>query len=388
MMRRVATGLERLVGDPPSWLAAGRCGMLTNPTGVNDRLESAIDLLHAHSGITLTTLLGPEHGVRGDAQAGDHVSGGIDRRTGLPVYSLHGETRSPTAEMLDGIDILLVDLQDIGARFTTYISTVALVIDACAVHGKEVMILDRPNPLGGNLVAGNILEPAYTSFVGIHPIPIIHGLTLGEFALLYAADTGLPLPKIVTLDNWNPTSRYDDTGLPWIQPSPNLPTLDSVTAFPATCLLEGTVLSEGRGTTRPFELVGAPWLDADALAASLNSRSLDGVRFRAAWFTPSFSKHAGVRCGGVQLHVTDIRVFDAVRTGLAILEAARDEGPDHFAWIPPAGEHHFIDLLAGTSALRSAIDARQSTTDLADRWQAEADHFRHVRKPYLLYERR
>ena len=384
-MAAVTTGLERLLASPPTGLIGKRLGLLTNPSGIDHRLRSAVNLLAAHPDFQLTALYGPEHGVRGASQAGEHVGAGIDPVTGLPAYSLYGENRSPSAVMLDPIDTLIVDLQDVGVRFTTYISTVALVLDACARHGKEVVILDRPNPLGGARVAGNMLEPAFTSFVGMHTIPILHGLTIGEFGRLWARDHNQPAPVVVTMEGWTRDLWYDQTDLPWVFLSPNLPTLDSVILYPATCLIEGTVLSEGRGTTRPFELIGAPWIDPEILANALTGLGLAGIGFRPVSFTPTFSKHQGVACGGVQIHIFDREALDAMRLGLALLATLKSLYPNDFAWLPQHGERHFIDLLAGSASVRETIDRGDSIDDLLGSWAADAAAFQEERSDILHY---
>jgi uncharacterized protein YbbC (DUF1343 family) len=384
-MNGVTPGLERFLADPPENARGGRIGVLTNPSGIDRLLRSTVDLLIDHPKLHVTALFGPEHGVRGEAQAGEHVGGRVDCQTGLPVHSLYGENRAPTAEMLNDIDIMVIDLQDIGVRYATYLSTVALAIDACSVHKKQVIVLDRPNPLGGNRLAGNIVEPAFASFVGIHPIPILHGLTIGEFGKRWARDHQLDQPIVVTMDGWNREMWFDQTGLPWAPPSPNLPTLDSVTLYPATCLVEGTILSEGRGTTRPFEIVGAPWIVPRDLANSLASIGLDGIGFRPLSFTPIFSKHRGERCGGVQMYVHNREEFDAVAFGPRLLATIQGLYPGLFAWLPPTDDDYFIDKLAGSSSLRTTIDAGGSIDELLDHWRIQSDDFGASRADILLY---
>jgi len=382
----IATGLDRLLQQPPPEVSGARIGLLTNPSGIDRNLRSTVDLVTGHEALEVTALYGPEHGVRGEAQAGEHVEGGIDSRTGLPVFSLYGATRTPTQAMLDAFDVMIIDMQDIGARFTTYISSVAHLIDACDAAEKGVVILDRPNPLGGGVVAGNLLDPAFASFVGIHRIPIRHGLTIGEFGRLWARDHGRTDPVVMTMNGWSRDMWYDQTGLPWVPPSPNLPTLDSVIAFPATCLIEGTNLSEGRGTTRPFEWIGAPWIDPPDLVDALHGLGLDGVMFRPVSFTPSFSKHAGTRCGGIQIHVHDREAFDAVGLGPHLLATFKRLYPQHFAWLEPHEGRYFIDLLAGGSTLRETIDSGEPVDSLLATWLGEAAAFRRDRSDILLYD--
>ncbi len=384
-MSTVELGCERLLADPARHLGGARVGLLTNPSGIGRDLRTTIERFDEHPAVELVALFGPEHGVRGEAQAGEHVAASRDPRSGLPIHSLYGDTRSPTAEMLADVDVIVVDLQDIGVRYTTYLSTLAYVISACAMHETEVVILDRPNPLGGTTVRGNILERGFASFVGVHTMPILHGLTIGEFGRLWARDKALPDPTVVTMRGWNRDRYYDDTSLPWVLPSPNLPTLDSVLVYPATCLFEGTNLSEGRGTTRPFELFGAPWIDPDALAAELRSLDPPGVGFRPVFFTPSFSKHAGQRCGGVQLHITARRALESVELGVQLLRVVSRIAPDRFSWLSPTDGHFFTDLLCGTDQVRQAIDARADVRPILDRWATESRAFDEARADILLY---
>lgn len=385
-MTEVITGLEQALRNPPKALTGRRLGLLTNPSGIGRTLRSTIDLFHSHPGLDLRVLYGPEHGVRGEAQAGEHIAGGRDLRTGLPIHSLYGETRIPTPDMLQGIDALAIDLQDIGVRYATYLSTVAHVLTTCNAHGAEVIVLDRPNPLGGAYIAGNVLDPAFASFVGIHTIPICHGLTIGEFALLWCRDHGLSPPAIIPMSGWSRTMTYDATGLPWVFPSPNLPTLDSVTIYPATCPIEGTTLSEGRGTTRPFEIIGAPWIEPHELADRIASLGIPEISARPLYFTPTFSKHAGTRCGGVQFVITDRRAFDSVRFGVLLIQLLRDLGGDEFGWIQSKGERSFIDLLYGTDEVRHAIESGAKLNELIRRWRDEAQAFADRRSAVLLYD--
>jgi uncharacterized protein YbbC (DUF1343 family) len=384
-MTHVDSGLDHFLANPPDVALGSRLGLLTNPSGIDHTFRSAIDLILEHPKLNLVALFGPEHGVRGEAQAGEHVEAGTDPRTGLPAHSLYGDTRRPTAEMLDGIDVMVVDLQDIGVRYATYLSSIAYVIDACADHGKQVVILDRPNPLGGTMVGGNLLDPEYASFVGIHAIPTVHGLTMGEFGRLWASDHQRPEPVIVPMGGWRRDMWYDDTDLSWVFPSPNLPTLDSVELYPATCLIEGTVLSEGRGTTRPFEMIGAPWIEPETLAGEFRQLNVPGVAFRPVYFTPAFSKHEGERCGGVQLYVTDRSAFDGIALGPHMLATIKRLYPDDFAWIQPRNVKYFIDLLAGGTELRTTIDEGGSIDRMLESWQAESQAFTDRRKSVLLY---
>jgi len=380
LLREAQTG-----GEHAALLSGKRIGLVTNMTGVDRQLRSNVDLLAAHPGWTLAALFGPEHGVRGDAQAGVAVDNARDAATGLPVYSLYGKTHEPTPEMLAGLDILVFDIQDIGARFYTYPYTLASVLRAAKREGMSVVVLDRPNPIGGTLVEGPVLEPKYASFVGMFQIPIRHGMTIGELARLFNQEYGIGATlHIIPMTGWK---RDDDArssdSLPWVMPSPNMPTPDTALVYPGMGLLEGTNLSEGRGTTRPFEIIGAPFIDAQQLADALNAQHLPGVRFRPMHFTPTFSKHAGEPCGGVQVHLTDHQAFRPVRTGIALLLTLHRLYPQEFAFNP--GEPPFFDRLVGNGWLRESIEGQQTLADIEARWQNGLAEFETIRQRYLLY---
>lgn len=390
-MNTVRSGLEVLLTERLDLLAGRRVGLVTNHTGVDRRLESTVDLLTARPGVTLTALFAPEHGLRGDRQAGDHVPTFTDQRTGLPVYSLYGPTRAtrkPTPAMLQDVDVLVCDLQDGGSRYFTYLSTMGYAMEAAAEQGIPFVVLDRPNPIGGMAVEGNVLDEEFRSFVGAYALPIRHGLTFGELARLINEAYGIGAELIVVpMDGWRRDMYFWDTGMPWVQPSPNVPTPATLVVYPGTCLFEGTNLSEGRGTTRPFEWLGAPWLDAHAWAETMNRLDLPGVRFRPVFFTPTFSKHQGVLCQGVEVHVTDPRAFRPVETGLHLLATARAQNEEAFRWVPPLGEvgQWFIDLLAGTDELRAALDAGQPITEIISSWQHAAAEWTRRRTEFLIY---
>jgi uncharacterized protein YbbC (DUF1343 family) len=372
-------------------LLAGRSvGLVCNPASIDARFVHVIDRLNAGA-VRVRAIFGPQHGFRSDVQENMIESPhAADPRREVPVYSLYSETREPTPAMLEGLDALVIDLQDVGTRIYTYIYTMANCLRAAARHGLPVVVCDRPNPIGGVDVEGPMLEPGFESFVGQFPIPMRHGMTIGELARLFNDHFGLGAKlEVVAMQGWSRTTWFDETGLPWVLPSPNLPTLDSATAYPGTVLFEGVSISEGRGTTRPFELVGAPGVDPERFAGELNRRGLPGVHFRPALFEPTFHKHAHAACGGCQIHVTDRRHFAPVRTGVALLEAFRREPGAGFAWREPPYEYEYerppIDILAGSDALRTAIDAGTDADEIAGSWKAPVDVFLRLRERFLLY---
>ncbi|HET9659615.1 MAG TPA: DUF1343 domain-containing protein, partial [Thermomicrobiales bacterium] len=314
------------------------------------------------------------HGVRGDAQAGALVVDATDARTGLPVFSLYGATEKPMPEMLAGLDALLFDIQDIGVRYGTYLSTMIAAMEAAAENSLRFAVLDRPNPLGGIAMEGPLVEEGYASFVGAYPIPIRHGMTLGELARLIAFERGWPEPVVAPMDGWTRGMWFDQTGLPWVQVSPNLPTLDSVTVYAGSCLFEGTSLSEGRGTTRPFEYVGAPWIDPFTFAGRMARAALAGYAFRPASFTPTFSKHAGSVCGGVQIYVLDRELAQPVALGVELIRVAQELSGSAFDWRLNDRGVPFIDLLSGSDRLR-----------LGEPLPSDAQAFAERRAPFLLY---
>ena len=313
-----------------------------------------------------------------------------DARRRVPVHSLYSDTREPTAEMLIGLDALVIDLQDVGARIYTFVYTMANCLRAAARHGVPVVVCDRPNPIGGKAVEGPMLAPGYESFVGLFPIPMRHGMTIGELARLFNERFGIGAElEVVPLEGWHREMYWDDTRLPWVMPSPNMPTLDTAVVYPGGVLFEGTQLSEGRGTTRPFELLGAPWIDAEPFAARLNALKIPGAHFRPVVFEPTFHKHARLACGGVQIHVTDRRTFRPVLAGVAVMGEFHRSAPDRFAWRQPPYEYVHdrmpIDILAGSDRLRQAIEADVPARDIAEEWEAGTEEFAALRKAYLLY---
>jgi uncharacterized protein YbbC (DUF1343 family) len=372
-------------------LRGARVGVVCNHASVDRGFLHVIDRLAAADGVQLSAIFGPQHGFRSDVQ--DNMIETPHREDAtlrVPIYSLYSETREPTADMLRGIDVLVIDLQDIGARIYTYIYTMANCLRACGRHGIPVMVCDRPNPINGVDVEGAPLVRGYESFVGLFPIPMRHGMTIGELARLFNErfDLGATL-DVVRMSGWRREMYADGTELPWVLPSPNIPTLDTAIVYPGTVLFEGTMLSEGRGTTRPFELVGAPWIDAERFARAMNDLRLPGVRFRPAVFEPTFQKHAKQACGGCQIHVTDREAFKPVMTGVALIQMFRRLDPAKFAWRQPPYEYEHeklpIDILAGSDALRRQIESGLSPQAIADTWRADEDAFRRLREPYLLY---
>jgi uncharacterized protein YbbC (DUF1343 family) len=386
---RVVTGLESLLGKPAA-VRGMRLGLIANPTSVTSDLLHASLALQGTRGFKLAALFGPEHGIWADAQDLVEVEDSRDPRTGLPVHSLYGRTRVPTASMLSGIDALVFDVQDVGARYYTFIYTMLHAMEACAAAGRRLVVLDRPNPLGGVAVDGNVLDPAFASFVGLHPLVARHGMTVGELALLFRKERELDLElKVVRLRGWRRDMSFEETGLPWVMPSPNMPTPDTAWVYPGACLVEGTNLSEGRGTTRPFELVGAPWIDPWELARALTSEKLPGVAFRPVFFTPTFQKHAGRLCGGVQVHVTDRKRFSAWLTYLQLIVHARAQDGRRFLWRDPPYEYEHIkrpiDILCGTDRIRLAVESGIPLRRLVPAWQEDAKRFRRRRDEFLLY---
>lgn len=370
-----------------------RIGLICNPTAVDVTLRHAIELLGARKELKLAALFGPEHGVRGDAQDMISVEAASDPRSGLPVHSLYGATEAtltPTPEMLAGIDVLIYDVQDIGSRYYTFVWTMVLAMRACAKAGVAFCVLDRPNPIGGVHIEGPSIAAGFESFVGLVAAPVRHGMTAGEIARWRHAVENLDLElAVISMASYQRDLHFEHTGLPWVMPSPNMPTLDTALVYPGMCLVEGTELSEGRGTTRPFELAGAPHLDGHALAATLAAMELPGVAFRAAQFTPQFGKHQKQVCGGVQLHITHPEQFRPLRTGVAFLKAAHDQAPDKFVWRERAYEFvdtiPAIDLLAGGAWLREGIAAGASLDELTRRWPRDEGAFADEREQYLLY---
>ncbi|WP_409292494.1 exo-beta-N-acetylmuramidase NamZ domain-containing protein [Peribacillus sp. SCS-37] len=381
-------GVDVLLQDKINLLKGKRVGLITNPTGVDQEVTSIVDRLSQHPDVNLTALYGPEHGVRGSAQAGQYVESYTDPKTGLPVYSLYGKTKKPTPEMLEDIDVLVFDIQDVGTRFYTYIYTMALAMEAAKENNKEIIVLDRPNPLGGEKVEGPVLEDKYSSFVGEYEIPVRHGMTVGELALLFNKEFNIGADlTVVKMEGWKRDRYYDETPLKWVLPSPNMPTLETAVVYPGAALIEGTNISEGRGTTKPFELIGAPFINGDSLAEKLNALDLPGVQFRSASFIPSFSKHMNVLSHGIQIHVTNLDAYKPFETGVHIVKTIHDMYPDQFQFrAPNSAGISFFDNLTGTGAIRQGIEDGKTVEQMQNNWKQGLDDFKKLRKQYLLYK--
>jgi uncharacterized protein YbbC (DUF1343 family) len=393
-MLSVQTGAVRLGVDvllQSRRLRGARVGVVANHASIDSRYRHIVDRVAGAEEVTLAAIFGPQHGFRSDVQDNMIETGHAqDATRRVPVYSLYSETREPTAEMLKGVDVLVIDLQDIGARIYTYIYTMANCLRACKRHGVHVIVCDRPNPIGGEDVEGARLEPGFESFVGQFAIPMRHGMTVGELAQLFNEHFAIGASlEVVKMEGWTRRSYWDATALPWVMPSPNIPTLDSAIVYPGTVLFEGTMLSEGRGTTRPFELVGAPWIDAERFADAMNALGLPGMICRPAVFEPTFQKHAKQPCGGCQVHVLDRVAFRPVLTGVALIDMFRRFNPSKYAWRQPPYEYEHekmpFDILAGSDRLRQQIEAETPLAEIAESWRDDERAFETLRKPYLLY---
>jgi len=384
----VRLGSEVLLAN--GMLSGTRVGVVCNHASIDGSFVHIVERLASAPDITLGAIFGPQHGFRSDVQ--DNMVESPHREYAgrrIPLYSLYSETREPTAAMLRGLDTLVIDLQDVGARIYTYIYTMANCLRAAGRHGIPVVVCDRPNPIG-DAVEGATLTVGFESFVGLFPIPMRHGMTIGELATFFNEAFGLGARlTIVPMEGWARTQYADDTGLPWVMPSPNMPTLETAVVYPGTVLFEGTMLSEGRGTTRPFELLGAPWIDAERFAEAMNAQELPGVHFRPAGFEPTFQKHARQPCGGCQIHVRDRHTFRPVQTGVALIATFRRFDEGRFAWRQPPYEYEYeklpIDILAGSAELRLDIERGLDSHSIASRWRDDEEAFRTRRAPYLLY---
>ncbi len=403
----VIPGVEVFLDQYLHLVKGKKTGLVTNPTGVDSRLVSDLDLFQRHNKIELSALYGPEHGVRGNAQAGEYIPFIFDEHYGLPVFSLYGQTEKPAPGMLtnidqymrsydtretgkipeeamvEDIDIMLFDIQDVGTRIYTYIATMAYCMQSCAETGIPFVVLDRPNPINGICLEGPVLEyPEYSSFVGLYPIPVRHGMTAGELARMIN-DRFLEKPvnlTVIPMRNWKREQWFDETGLPWVLPSPNMPQLQTAAVYPGQVFLEGTNISEGRGTTRPFELFGAPWIEGRKLTRELNDLQLDGIQFREAWFTPVFSKYQGELCGGCQIHILNRRTFQSWKSTLHIIQTIMRMYPEAFEFHPD-----YFDKIMGTGRVREALLQGIPADDIAAEFQTDIEEFSDRRKKYLLY---
>jgi uncharacterized protein YbbC (DUF1343 family) len=385
----VRLGSERLLES--ARLKHQRVGVVSNPASVDAGFRHVVRAIGADPDVKLAAIFGPQHGFRADVQDNMIETGHTqDPTRGVPVYSLYSETREPTAEMLKCVDVLVIDLQDVGSRIYTFIYTMANCLRAGKKHGVPVIVTDRPNPIGGDRLGGPMLVKGFESFVGQFPIPLRHGMTIAELARFFNEECGIGADlTVVPMENWRRPMHFDETGIPWVMPSPNMPTLETAVVYPGTVLFEGTNISEGRGTTRPFELIGAPWIDPDALADKLASYELPGVHFRPAVFEPTFQKHAKQPCGGCQIHVLDRREFPAVESAVAVLAEIRAQNPAKFEWRQPPYEYEHeklpIDILAGSSELRHQIEAGQPIRTINNSWLPAHERFAQTRKSFLLY---
>lgn len=388
---RVKIGIERLLGEKIGLLRDSRVGLVCNQASVLPDLRHAADVFSEHPAIDLTTLFGPQHGIRGDVQYNmietPHAE---DERTGIMVYSLYSETREPTEEMLADVDTLVIDLQDVGCRIYTFVYTMANCMRAAKKYGKRVIVCDRPNPINGRDIEGNITEDEFKSFVGQFELPTRHGMTIGELAKMFNEHFGIGCElEVVEMLGWDRNMWFEETGLPFVLPSPNIPTVDTCVVFPATVHLEGTELSEGRGTTKPFELNGAPFIDPRKWVEELEAYEFAGVAFREAYFRPTFCEFAGETCGGLQMHIFNRDIFRPVIVGIAMVKTVYDMYPEKFQWRQNAYEYVFdqnpMDVVCGTDKIRKAIESGMPLNELEGSWAEGLKHFSEARKPYLIY---
>ncbi|MBE0425936.1 MAG: DUF1343 domain-containing protein [Nitrospirae bacterium] len=389
----IQIGLDKLEKYWPGELKSSRVALLVHPASVNRKLKHAVDLFIRSKKFELKVLFGPQHGIYGETQ--DNMiewEGFHDNRTGLPVFSLYGHTRKPEPKMLQDIDVLVIDLQDVGSRYYTFIWTVEFCMQACMEMNKSIIILDRPNPIGGHLIEGTILDMTFSSFVGQRPLPARHGMTIGEISNYFHNEFYPSLNfNIIPMAGWKRKMWFDGTGLPWVIPSPNMPTFDTAAVYPGMCLIEGTNISEGRGTTRPFEIFGAPFIDPYILVGRLRELKLPGVIFRPLFFQPTFQKYTGKLCGGAQIHVVDREKFRPFKTGAGVLRTVCELYPEYFEWKKPPYEYETqkmpIDILAGTDRLRKDIERGERLNRMEEWWQEESLEFNiKYRKKYLIYK--
>jgi len=388
----VSSGIDRFEKIFPERFYGSKAGILIHPASVNKKLSHTKEVLLKSRKIKIKAFFGPQHGIFGNTQ--DNMiewEGFLDKETGIPVFSLYGKTRKPTSQMLDDIDIFIIDLQDIGARYYTFIWTMALCMEACEKKGIPVIVLDRVNPIGGHLTEGPLIKSEFTSFVGLHPLPVRHGMTIGEIALYFRDKFYQRLDlTVIPLKGWRRFFWFDNTGLPWVMPSPNMPTIETAEVYPGMCLFEGTTISEGRGTTRPFEIFGAPFIEPEKLVRKLKDFKLKGVFFRALYFTPTFNKFSGELCGGAQIHITDREKFKPFKTAVAIILTIKELYPHVDLWRKPPYEYEFeklpFDILSGSDKLRKDIEKGIKLKEMEQWWESENESFEKTRKQYLIYD--
>ena len=390
-MTRVKLGIENFVASPPVKLKGKRLGLLCNQSSTDSSFRHSRDRIDAVLPGRLTCLLSPQHGFFSEKQ--DNMiesANAVDEKTGIDIFSLYGEDRKPTPEMMDNLDVLLIDLQDVGTRVYTFLYTMAYCLEAAAESGKQVVVLDRPNPVGGLHIEGNLLDERLRSFVGMFPIPMRHGLTFGELALFINGEYGIGADlEVIPLSGWQRRMYFEDTGIPWVFPSPNMPAVTTTIVYAGQVILEGTNISEGRGTCLPFELCGAPYIEHDELAARLSSYDLPGCYMRRLDFEPTFNKWSGTRCSGVHVHVTDRNTFRPYRTSLVLLDAIMSAWPDNFAFKQPPYEYEYeklpLDLILGDDELRKSLGTGADILEIEKKWQADLARFDKIRKKYFLY---
>lgn len=383
---QVKLGVDAFFERDLSELRGKRLGLLTNQTGANAELVSTIRLFHEHPELQLAVLFAPEHGLLTNVKEGEKFTDAIHRSTDIPICSLYGQSKKPTDAMMEKVDIIVFDIQDIGARYYTYIYTMAYMMEACARTGKRMIVLDRPNPIGGEIVEGNLIDQDYTSFVGLYPIPNRHGMTVGELATYFNEEfhIGCEL-EVLEMEGWNRRSFQTDNGLPWIPPSPNTTSLDMMLLYPGTCLVEGTNLSEGRGTTQPFEIIGAPFIDGEKLQDNVNALGLEGIRARALSFTPTYQKYNGQLCEGIQLHITNRQTFKPVESFVKILAVVAEMYPKKIEFLEYGKlRHPMIDLLAGNDALRHGL-LEGNIHPYLQQCSRDTEKFMKMRERYLRY---
>lgn len=388
MKASVLTGADRLSDLSHPFLAGRRIGLVTNSTGITADFRTTVEVCAQLSGCRLKALFAGEHGLYGERQAGVLFEDEVHPILGVPVFSLYGKHKKPTAEMLDQVDTVIFDMQDVGVRFYTYLSTLFYIMEACAASGKSLLVLDRINPLGGMKTEGGILQKGYESFVGAWHMPIRYGMTIGEITLMRNEEEGIGCElDVIKLDGWKRSMTYAETGQPWMMPSPNIPAPETAEVYAGTCFFEGTNVSEGRGTTRPFEWIGAPWMDGERIARQMQARKLPGVYVHSVYSSPVYSKHQGVLCGGVRLFVTDKGKYRAVETGISLLHEIASSYPNQFEWLAPpqGGSRYFIDLLTGGTEVREHVHELDGLLHIMASWQQDETEWEERRKPYLIY---